>query len=313
MSNAILKLLYSESGEEDYITCDVCAHKIENKELEICPNCKKRIKLPTLQEYGKRLPVGIVQDDELLKDFDIEPLNWGKEKKVSTKLNSQEWKRKMTLSNYIGMILAYTVKSIGGRDISSFSIEKKLNLFKEMYQGDIFYMYAYLRLITSGSELALQNIECTNNGDHKFGCIIDVSSIKIMNIESINELYREFELKDGIMLDKELRKKITIIPPKWKVLSMSSNTSEAEVLEKIFLDSIYKIEGFSEELQFPEAVLNNLSKNDMNIIEENVNYMTTGPLWVAELTCPQCETEMLWAVDWTFKDFFTSSYTLGRR
>ncbi len=309
----ILKLLYSESGEEDYNTCDICGKHVYDKTLEICPHCNKRVQLPTMQEYGKRLPVGIVQDDQLLKEFDIDPLNWGREKKISSLMSSQEWKKRITLSNYIGMILAHTVKSVGGVDISKFSIEKKINLFKEMYQGDVFYMYAYLRLISNGPELTLENIECTNNNEHKFGVVVDVSAMKVVNIENISELKRDFELKDGITLDKEIRKKITIEPSKWNVLSIGANTSEAELMEKTFLNSLIQIEGFSSGLKFPEHVLNELTKTDTNIIEENLLMMHTGPVWTADLECPQCGTEMIWSIDWTFKDFFTNSYTLGRR
>ena len=126
MGDSVLKLLYSDSGEEDNIVCDMCGETVEDKDLEICPHCNKRVTLPTLSEYGKRLPVGIVKDDILLKEFDIEPINWGKEKKVSSIMSSQEWRNRRTVTNYISLILAHAAKSIGEVEVSKLVIFDKI-------------------------------------------------------------------------------------------------------------------------------------------------------------------------------------------
>ena len=312
MGDSVLKLLYSDSGEEEIFTCDMCG-EIVDKDLEICPHCNKRTILPTLSEYGKRLPVGIEKDGILLKDFDIEPINWGKEKKVSSIMASQEWRSRRTVTNYISLILAHTVKSIGEVDISKFSTDKKISLFNEMYQGDVFYMYAYLRMITNGTELALKDLECTNNPQHKFGVVIDISSMKVVNIESVSELETTFKLKDGILLNKERRKELTISPIKWGAMSVMGNMSEAEMMDKRFIDSVQKIEGFKGRIELIPQHLDSISKTDANIIEHNLDMKHTGPLWVIDLQCPTCDTKMNWIIDWSYKNFFTDSYTLGRR
>lgn len=315
MSENVLKLLYSESDGDEYIKCDTCGMRIYDAEpdIEQCPHCKRKAVLPTIAEYGKRLPVGIEKDGKLIKDFDLVKLNWAIERKVSGIISSQEWKKRLTIGSYISLLLAHTITSIGDIDISKFSIEKKLKLFKEMYQGDIFYMYAYLRLLSQGNELTIKDLECINNSNHVFTVVLDVSGIKVSTIESVYELKSTFELKDGIVLDKEARKKFTVTPLKWEAFDIGANMSQAEIIERNFLTSVYEIEGFNPGVVLSEHNLDDISKRDMNIIEQNLDMTHTGPVWAAEIKCPKCDHEMYFHINWLFKDFFTDSYLYGGR
>lgn len=310
MKENVLEILYSD--DDEFIECDACGEKVFDLELEICPFCNNSVKLPSIVEYGKRLPVGIIQNNILNKEFDLKKLTWGIEKNISAMMMTPEYRRTESIGKYIATILAHTVTNVGGTDITNFTYDKKIRLFNSMYQGDIFYMYAYLRLISVGHEMWMKNAQCINNNNHVFDYCLDVSSLKVLHIERPEQLKHTFELHDGIIIEKEAKKRVTIVPQRWEAIDLAVGTSEMEMFEKMFLSSLDSIEGMPD-IDLPEHKLENITKTDMNIIKNNLDTKMMGPIWSIEIKCPQCNQRMFHSVNWMFDDFFTNSFTYKRR
>jgi hypothetical protein len=306
------------SGKEDQVSetettiCESCGADVE-LDVEICPECNGRVELLTIADIGKQLPIGVESGGVLEKSFDLEPLGWEKKKNIGRDWNAI--RNKLTAGNYIGTILANAVTKIASYEINSkMSLDRKLDIFNQMYAADIFYMYAYLRLISNGKDLILKNLRCPTD-DHSFTYTADVSTLGVVCFDSIKQLEHKIKLDHGFDMGGSHRDTIIIQPAKWNMMNEtpSSSYSEIEMFGSMLINSVVEVVGLDRGAMMTELQLKQLDGTDLEICREGMDRVLGGPKWFVEGECTVCQEPFFFELDWTYENFFARSYTSQRR
>lgn len=293
--------------------CETCNADVQAN-VEICPECGGRTVLPTIAELGKQLPIGVEVNGVLEKSFDLVPLGWEIERKIG-----RDWakrRKNIDVGSYIGVVLANTVTKIASYEISKMPLDKRLLIFNEMFAADIFYMYAYLRLISSGKDLQLKGIRCVSDA-HSFTYTADVSTLGVVCFDTIEQLEKTIKLEHGFEMGGSHRDTLIIRPTKWNMmsepLSTNGSTSAIEMFGAMLINSVVEIVGLARGALMSELQLNLMMKPDLEICREAMDQVLGGPRWFIEGECPICSEEFYFELDWTYENFFARSYTSRRR
>lgn len=303
---SLVELLHEDDADsEDDCLCTHCGYS-QPTNFRTCPKCQKWVGWPTLAEWGKQLPIGIQLNDQFNKEFDLVPLDWKLEREIG-----RSWAKRqdrLTLSDYVGTILAHTVTSVGGQDMSKFKFSKRLLIFNQMFQADVFYIYAYLRLVTMGNELKLKDLKCMSCG-HKFDYVADISTLEIVTIDNPTSMISEIALRDGFEMNGEQRFKLRVKPPLWNMLGSAFPTSlnEADMFAAMLMNATHAIEGMPDGAVLTEMQVSQMGKYDIEVCQESLNEVIAGPRWEIEGVCPKCEVSFFEAIDWTYDRFFVRS------
>lgn len=298
-------LLSIDELNVDY--CPHCQSEISSSD-DICGHCGKRIKNPMLSQWGKKLPIGVLNSEktELNKEFDLIPLNWKIERDVSNEFKS---KQHVTVGDHVDTILAFTVQSIGGKDISQKKIAHKKLIFQQMFLADVFYMYAYLRLLSLGKELKLTEIRCPYC-NQKFQYTVDVSTMDVIVHEDPSKIYYSIKLRDGFDLASQHYNELILKPALWSMMysKLTQSLNISEKFAAMFLASIHSIPGALDGLILTESQLEKFSRYDVALIEEAMENSVTGPQWEAQVVCPSCSRNSDININWMYGNFFSISY-----
>lgn len=313
MSNA-LSLLQEATQESPNkkVRCQNCGNLCDS-DVSICPLCNHRAQLPTIAECGLRLPIGILDDNsekpKLIKDFTVKKFTWPVEREAA-----KTWKGLMRtpetkLLDRMVVVIAHCLETLGGVDLGKHSIQKRMNILYEMFAGDIFYMYAYIRIDSIGGEFTLQNVECPHCQHIIKEYPVDLTTLEVGIRESVSEIYQEIELRDGFELLKEVRKKLVVKPPSFRSMCKSDPEDDAQFFSEIFRTAVHKIEGLDSGVVITESELEKMSPYDLALIRGQVDYLSGGPVWGVEVTCPQkdCGNEFDYVIDWRYGTFFKLS------
>lgn len=306
----LAQLLVEEDGEEQ-CECPKCGYS-QSKEFSHCPKCKEWISNPTIADWGQQLPIGVESNGKFIRSFDLKPLSWAIEREIN-----QQWgarRDRLNLAEYVGTILANTITNVGGQDITKFKHDKKLLIFNQMYQADVFYMYAYLRLSTLGHEMDLGEIKCPSCR-HLFPFVADLSTLEVGIIENPDDLIFDVELKNGFDMSGDNKTKLKMKPPLWNMLGSNFPTSinDAEIFLAMMINCTFIIEGMPEGTVLTEREVAQLTKYDTEICQDAMEGVLAGPRWEIEGKCPKCGEPFYDLIDWTYDRFFAISSRSPRR
>jgi RNA polymerase subunit RPABC4/transcription elongation factor Spt4 len=302
-----------DEEREGMILCTNCGMESPDG-TRTCPGCGDRLSWPTLIECGKTLPIGVEENGKLTKNFDLVALGWKIEKKIG---ESWEGRRdRITISDYIGTILAHTVTQIGGIEMAKHKFAKRLLIFNQMYAADVFYMYAYLRFVSLGKELRLKDTPCPNCS-HRFLFFADVTSLEIITIGEPSQLEKEIKLRDGFEMGGDQRFAITVRPSRWNMLGSNLTgkalVSDADMFASMLINSVCGVDGMPAGASITEMQIEQLTKYDMAGIEEAMDEVVGGPQWQVEGECPKCHQPFFHLIDWSYDNFFARSSRSPRR
>jgi predicted RNA-binding Zn-ribbon protein involved in translation (DUF1610 family) len=314
MSNKLAELLNSDPDAVDDIPdiCTECGADVGDKSANACPQCGAVLRLATLKEWGKKLPIGVVEGNGLNKEFDLRVLDWTVEREISRTWDERGGRGRGTrMTDYLGAILAHTVVSIGGVDFLKQPVQKRMLILNEMFLGDVFYMYAWLRIQSLGAQFEAKNLQCPSCRK-SFDQFMDLETLEIVTKNEVSKLERTITLRDGFELMGETRTQVTLRPALFKGLGVNS-PNQAEVFGHLLRASVTAIPGCEYQTTITENEVSRLSKWDMALLEDAIDSLTGGPRWDLECTCSKCGEDFVYLVDWTYQNFFKHSSRSRRR
>jgi hypothetical protein len=317
----IQDLLQNSSNNIKRISCKECG-SFCNEDAKVCPNCGKLPRLLTLDEYGMKLPLGIVEKKDnkeiLNKGFGLVPqISFLIEKKINQtweNLEARKQRSKETTSNenmrilhdHILGILANTVISVGGYDISKKDENDRLYIIQEMFLGDVFFMYFCLRINTFGRNVTVTDIKCPSC-NRKFDGDINLGTVEISSIDKIEDLYLDVELEKGFEIMGKRVKKLTVKPIVWRAMKDMYGIRTAENLMNQVRASLVKMEGFEQTPPLMEEQFEQLTKPDMVILDQSLGQLNGGPKMNVSFGC-NCGFEIEHSISWLYGNFFNRSY-----
>jgi hypothetical protein len=311
MADVSRLLRESKSKTQDVqIRCRVC-ESIVDEDVDLCPYCGEPVRLITLSELGKKLPIGVLDtnstgEQKLLKDFNVSRLDWVKERAVAETWKTLIDRKDQTVLDYILCILANTVTDIGGVSLSKHDVDHRIYIIGEMFAGDVFYMYAYLRVHSIGNEFQLKNVKCPSCGKVIPIYEIDLSTIEVLTRDDPNDITHDVILKHGFKLGGELRKKITLQPASFRVVSHADINNDALFFADVLKSSCTKIDGVDGGV-ITDTEIEQMSPYDLALVRSENDFLAGGVDWSIDITCQKCSHKFTQMIDWRYGHFFALS------
>lgn len=283
----------------------------ENNEIkEPEPEKSGRIKT-TLEEYGDRLPIGIMHDGSVYKDIVTKPWRTKDERELGKKIPPDAG-----MAEHVSTIVANMCSRLGPHEMDKLSDGRKALVVSMMYMCDVFYVYTLLRVKAMGPKLKTM-ITCPRPGCNvEFPYVGNLNTLEVSTVENINDIIWEYKLQDPIEIRKKLVTSFKMGYAKWNMLeSNSGNTNVPEVKTYTILDSIL---GINDEEEYSPLIiddLDELSRRDFQGLIEGINENFLGPNMSIEGQCsPEvCKKfhrgghKFMLPIDWRYENFFGSS------
>ena len=313
MSNEASRLLRESESESDEIECVECG-QVCPLDADLCPHCGQIPKLILLSELGKQLPIGLLetveeangQKEVLKKEFDVIATDWNIERDVDKTWKKIKQQPGITILDYLVCVLAHTVIKLAGVNFRKHNPDRRLAVLNNMFAGDIFYMYTYVRIESMGNTFPIEKMECARC-KHVHDFPVDLYSLEVATRKDAAGLYKTIQLRDGFESMGEQRHEITIRPATFFALAHIPDTNEAEMFAALTKDSVVAIEGMPEGATMTDSDIHQLSKWDMSMINEEIDLVAGGPQWIIEGECPKCNFGFDHEIDWRYSNFFSRS------
>jgi len=312
VSSVVDLLRESKSKQEETLRCRFCGAELDGS-AELCSNCDSPVKVVTLAEQGRRLPIGIIDDGrdgkkKLLKDFNLVKLNWDKEREVSASWKEILRRPDLNPLDYILCVLAHTVTDIGGSDFKKHNIEHRMHILGEMFAGDVFYMYAMLRVHSLGPEYDIRDIECPRCGRRIQKFSVDLSTLEVTVRDNPDTLSQKVALRYGFDLGGANRKAVELLPASFRVMAHSPMDDEAQFFAEILKSACSKIEGV-EGAVLTDKEISQLEPYDLAKLREANDWLAGGINWSVDIVCDneRCGNKFNELIDWRHGSFFALS------
>lgn len=319
MSGNLSEMLRSgaEETSDDSIECRRCGELIP-KESTLCPKCNESPRIPTLREWGQKLPIGIInhKSKTLGREFTVRKVDFKVEKDISdfwTKY--RKMMSSVSLMDYLPCVLSFVLTTLDGQNIQKFPPEKRMAMIRQMFLGDIFYAYAWARIEALGPDFTLKLIECPIC-NHKFDFPVDLTTLEVNVREKYEDLTKRVVLRDGFNIGEKHYDTISMMPYTFDAISGIDMDNSADGFAGILKACVSNIEGMPEGAVITDSEISQMSKYDMALIDSKVDFVTGGPDWTVEIKCPKpsCGYDWFHAIDWTYASFFAlSSRSMRRR
>jgi len=243
---------------------------------------EKKEKIQTIKERGALLPLGI-QDKSGKLHRDISVRRWRmKEERELGELRDRH--KDANLATYVSMILATMCTRLGPHDFEKMKFEERCLILSQMFMGDVFYAYVWLRINCLGHSFPIEFQPAWSNKPLKIKA--DLWSVQVKSAESYESSCWAYKLNDPF----EIRgKKVTgfrLSPQRWSSMEQhnavgaGSNQGLAKLI--IIKSSIIGCEGIDGEIMLTDNELDELSKLDLEKLTTLLDQNVLGPVMAVE-------------------------------
>lgn len=285
-------------------------NKIENPNTANDSSAVKLKKI-TLQEQGPRLPLGIIDTNgDYIKDIATKRWRMAEERELG---DMRDRNRDVNVAQFVSMVLSTMCNKMGTHNFESMKHEERRVVVSQMFMGDVFYAYVWLRMKTLGNELHL-NLTCPQCRN-KFPFVADLNTIEVDVCDKLDDALWTYELKEPFDIRGKSVTSLLLGPARWTSLeSMKSgvmNTGAAKA--GVILGSIHGIanwkdkEGKPQKVALSESELDEMVKLDIEGITNRIDDYAIGPNMSVEGVCNRCRYNYKLAIDWGYDSFFGDS------
>jgi hypothetical protein len=278
----------------------------ENKTNEI--NAKR----VTLKELGQLMPLGMANNDgNYIKSFEIKRWRMKEEREIG---EQKELYKDASIGQYVGIVLSTMCTNIGNINFESLKKAEKNVHISQMFVGDVFYIYTWLRRHSIGNELQL-SIKCPNCSN-KFKVDANLDTIEVDVCEKLEDACWNHKLEEPFEIRGRLVAELLMGPPKWFSLENLKGTNTANtgaVKAGLILGSIQGIVDWKDENGEPKQIaltvneLDEMGKKDIEKITHGMDRNAIGPNMSVEGECPRCRSDYRMPIDWSYDNFFDIS------
>lgn len=284
------------------------------------------MKRTTIRELGQKLPIGTPEDGKLIKTFEVRPYKARIDRHLAI---YKEANPNLSFSHVVTYYVAMILRNAGGR---SFALEKDgspsdetLLDISQLFFADVMYIYVWSRLTELGSKVT-KAVRCPVCDVITHGAQFDLWDCDVNVAESIEELEQWVDLRRGFALrgDGRIAKRVKLHPVKWVVMHHEGVTS-GQVGQAGYAQlqhSIVGVDGIEDVYTPIESEIDDLHKIDALLLERETSRVSAGLDMTAVIECPgdpkkdepktgkKCGFEITDPLDWTFDNFFDSSFVL---
>lgn len=278
------------------------------------PDIPEGFRIRKLKELGARMPIGILHEGVLRKDFELREFYSPLEKALG------KWKVARAAdpnSTHLTKLLALLLTKLGGEPFSHSPDDDEADAAKEMYRisqcymADVIYMYIFARVQELGHDLKYPIVHgCGYVGDAEY----DLRELEVVCCDDPAELLRPVDLVHGVKYNGKRWKKAHVQPMKWfRMESEEAESAQADMtLMKLHLieNSVLietKVKDQIVHLEPDPLALSTIRKIDTAMLGRGVTDLNLGARLVSEGKCPKCKEDFFQPMDWTYDNFFDES------
>jgi hypothetical protein len=256
----------------------------------------------TLGEWGRKLPVGMVEGDKFNREFTFRDLNFGVEREVQKLVAKEETK---TLGSHATLVLSQILTSLGGQRLDPAKYDETRALLAKCWLADVMYMWLWARRESCGKDLEI-NFPCTNQ-ECRFvespTPVYDLDSFDVVTADSVDQLHGQYATKTPYEVRGQTVNAFRLQPPTWSIY-MGNDAVSAEMDAKVMLAGICGTDKH-ESILLTDQEVDCFRRLDHVGVQAAINKLVFGPKLVVEHACPKCHRESKLFLDWQFDSFFS--------
>lgn len=265
-----------------------------------------------LKDLGANMPLGISITDGFARDIAVKPWRMKEERELG---GLRDANRDSNMAQYVGMVLATLCSKLGHHNFDGMKFAERRVVIGQMYMGDVFYAYIWLRVQTMGNELKLK-LTCPQC-ELKFDYTADLESVEVITADDLDALKWDYKLKHPFKLRGKDVANLTLGPARWNGMEMMSqgttgrNMGEAKA--GIIQGSICAIPDWLDDQKKPQSImlgpdeLDEMSKFDLERLTTLIDDNALGPNMAVEDKCTKCGRNFMLPIDWSYDSFFGDS------
>ncbi len=267
----------------------------------------------TLKEQGPRLPLGIVdaQTGNFTRDIAIRRWRMAEERALG---ELRDRKRDSNVSQFVGAVLSVMCTRLGPHNFETMKEAERELAISQMYIGDVFYTYLWLRVQTLGPQLGL-NLTCPACR-HKHPMTVDLETTEISCAGTPESATWTYDLMEPFNTRQRPIETLTLGPARWNALETmggNSGLNTGAAKASIIAGSIVNVanwttkEGVPETIMLADTELDEMGKRDVERLTREIDERALGPDMSIEGACPRCRYQYRMAMDWGYDSFFGDS------
>jgi|GEM_PF-6584803 len=264
--------------------------------------------LPTLADFGKRLPIGYVDEAGVRHDkFELRDWDWDLEERIGAALEGAEG-ADAPFGRYISGIMSEAVKSVGTIDLDALKPAQRLGLLSRMYYSDMLYMYVWVRIEGLGHSLKLEPFKCK-----KCKRMIDfVGDLRQMEVQAVEgDPTKEIVLEHGLTYADKPRKKVKVATLRWSFFEAPEFEQAMRNPATMYLltlqGGVVEVDGAPKPAYLTREHVKTMKRPEIVRLVREINNIGGGPVMSIEGACPHCKTGFEESIDWSYADFFGRS------
>lgn len=260
-----------------------------------------------LKNQGARLPLGVESGSQYIKDIAVRPWKMKEERELGALRDNN---KDANVAQYVSMVLGTMCTQLGPHDFTapSMKLEQKQLAIGQMFLGDVFYAYVYLRLQSLGPDLIL-NLNCPTCQNKIENFAADLNSIEVKTCENLAAACWEHELINPISIRGNEVTHLVFGPPRWNALEMLKGQGMGVAKPAMIHASIHGVGQLetAQQMVITEAELDEMSKRDIERVTKLIDEHHIGPSMAVEGKCGKCRRDFRLPIDWGYDGFFGDS------
>lgn len=262
------------------------------------------------KDLGGKMPLGIPITDGYARDIVVRPWRMKEERELGALRDAN---RDNNMAQYVGMVLSTLCSKMGHHNFDDMKMAEKQLVVGQMFMGDVFFVYIWLRIQTLGNELKLK-LTCPTCGK-KFDYMADLGTVEVTIADDVNTCKWDYTLKHPFKLRNKDVSKLILGPARWNGMEMMnvSGQNMGEAKNGIIQGSICAIPDWKDDKGEPQAIalgpdeLDELSKFDLERLTTLIDEHALGPSMAVEDKCGSCHKSFTLPIDWSYDSFFGDS------
>lgn len=256
----------------------------------------------TLKEQGANLPLGIMSEAGAFeKGIELKRWTMKQEKELGA---IREDNPQAKLGQYVSMVLAHMCTKLGPYNFDGMDNVKKLLKISQMYSGDVFYAYCWLRYKALGKDLGL-NLTC-GRCSKEFVWTADMESMQINCADTIDAFLWKHEFVDPFEIRGNVCNGLVFKPSRWNTYETMNDSDFGGIgviKEKMILGCFHELIDGGDPIALAESEIEELGKFDLETIVRGVEDERLGPDMSVSVK-HSCRHEFIHPIRWGYDDFF---------
>jgi len=258
------------------------------------------MKKTTLGEWGRKLPVGLLEGDKLGREFTLRESSFGTEREIQKGRPSERSRTKTENTTYI---LSKLLTSLGGQKLDPDKPAETQVLLAKCWLADVMYMWLWARYEACGDtlEIPFPCPYCDHVEDPPVK--YEMVGFDVGTAEQPSELVHAYKLKFPLEVRGQAVSALKLQPPTWSIY-MTATKDSGEQDARLLMSMICGTDKH-DSILLTDTEIDKMKRPDYVGVKAKAAEMAYGPQLVIEHSCTKCGKKGMLYLDWGYDSFFS--------